>query len=225
MTDVKKSEVAANNQSSDEVLKQLEIESKRLELELKKKQLEALELESKEREFNIKDLKARISEREIREKQLMEDRSQQGRTFAQQDATDQYRWSVCTHRKGGVVTPRDMRVLSTGGNKEQYAVFKHQMINGDIWVRCLRCGKTWQPPVESNFYYRDGKVVAPQDGTFDQAKFDKACEEYRLATMFNTNNSTSSSVQCRFTYFDPETKKHVDAADIYRQNIASSNLR
>ena len=105
-------------------------------------------------------------------------------------------------------------------------MFKHQMINGDVWVRCLRCGKTWSPPVEPNFFFNaQGKQVAPQDGEFSQVKFDRACEEYRLATMFNTNNSMSSSVQCRFTYFDPETKKHVDAADIYRQNIASTNLR
>lgn len=214
------------NLSVDDQIKQAELEAKRLELEIKRRQLEALDLEHVERQFHIKDLKSRIADREIREKQLQEDREQQGRTFAQQKATDEYRYKICTHKKGGVVTPRDTRVLSTGGNKEQYAVIKHQMINGDIWVRCLRCGKTWNPPVEKNFFFDvKGKQVAPQDGKFDRAKFEQAELEYNQATMFNTNNSMSTSVQCRFSIVDKESGKLVDAADIYRENIASTNLR
>jgi hypothetical protein len=128
--------------SVDEQIKMIELQEKQLSLELKKAELEAKLLEKQEREYHIKDLKARIEERDLSEKQLQEDREQQGRTFAQQDATDQYRYRICTHKKGGIVTPRDMRVLTTGGNNIQYAIMKHQMINGDIWVRCLRCGKT-----------------------------------------------------------------------------------
>lgn len=203
----------------EQKIKAAELAAKFMELELK-----ALELQ--ERQFNIKDLKARIADREIREKQLREDREQQGRTIAQQDASDLYRWSVCTHRKGGMASARDLHVLSTGGNAAQYAVMKHQMINGDIWVRCLRCGKTWNPPVEKNFFFNEkGARVAPHDGTFDKVKFEKAVEEYKRATMFETNNSMSTSVQCRFTRFDPESGRLVDAADTYRENIASTNLR
>ena len=69
---------------------------------------------------------------------------------------------------------RDIRVLTTGGNSNQYSVFKHQMLNGDIWVRCSRCSRTWAPPVEKNFYFRDGIVVARQDGVFDATKFEEA---------------------------------------------------
>lgn len=211
--------------SVDEQIKMIELQEKQLSLELKKAELEAKLLEKQEREYHIKDLKARIADRDIQEKQIQEDRAQQGRTFAQQDATDQYRYSVCTHKKGGTVTPRDMRALTTGGNSIQYAIMKHQMINGDIWVRCLRCGKTWAPPVEKNFFFDKGKQVAPQDGQFDKAKFEKAREEYIRATMFETNNSPSGSVQCRFATFDVESGKMVDAADKYRENIASTTLR
>ncbi len=211
--------------SVDEQIKQIELQEKLLSLELKKAELEAKLLEKQEREYHIKDLKARIADRDIEEKQAQEDRAQQGRTFAQQDATDLYRYSICTHKKGGNVSPRDMRVLTTGGASVQYAIMKHQMINGDIWVRCLRCGKTWAPPVEKNFFYDGKRQVAPQDGEFDKVRFDKAREEYLRATMFETNNSMSGSVQCRFSTFDVDSGKMVDAADKYRENLASTTLR
>jgi hypothetical protein len=212
--------------SVDEQIKLIELQEKMLSLELKKAELEAKVLEKQEREYHIKDLKARLADRDIKEKQVQEDRAQQGRTFAQQDATDAYRYRICTHKKGGVVTPRDMRVLTTGGNNIQYAIMKHQMINGDIWVRCLRCGKTWAPPIEKNFFFNDkGFVVAPQDGIFDKARFAQAREEYMRATMFETNNSMSGSVQCRFSAYDAASGKMVDAADKYRENIASTTLR
>lgn len=211
--------------SVDEQIKLAELQARQLELEIKKQQLEALQLEQEERKYHIKDLKARLAERELSEKQLQEDRAAQGRTFAQQEATDAYRFSICTHRKGGKISARDNRVLHTGGNGEQFAVIKHQMINGDIWVRCLRCGKTWNPPVEKNFFFNAmGKNVAPQDGTFNQARFNKAVEQYEAAVMYPTGNSMSTSVQCRFTTINEQGQK-IDAADKYRENIASTTLR
>jgi hypothetical protein len=210
----------------DVQIKQAELASRLLELEIKKQALEAQTLEIEERRYHIRDLRARLADRDIVEKQAQEDREQQGRTFAQQDATDTFRFSVCTHKKGGMVSPRDQRVLSTGGNASQYAVMKHQMINGDIWIRCLRCGKTWCPPVEKNFFFNEkGKQVAPVDGTYDKVRFDKAVEDYKRATMFETNNSMSTSVQCRFSQYDLVSGKMVDAADKYRENISSTNLR
>jgi hypothetical protein len=210
----------------EDQIKQIELQERMLSLELKKAELEAKLLEKQEREYHIKDLRARLADRDISEKQTQEDREQQGRTFAQQDATDAYRYRICTHKKGGIVTPRDMRVLTTGGNNVQYAIMKHQMINGDIWVRCLRCGKTWAPPVEKNFFFdAKGRNTAPQDGQFDKPRFDRAVEEYTRATMFETNNSMSGSVQCRFSTFDVESGRMVDAADKYRESIASTTLR
>lgn len=220
MTDEKKVELTAEQK---EIIA-LELEAKRLEVQLKRRQLEGLELEAKEREFNIQDLKERIGERELKSQQRKEDLAAQGRTFSQDAAQDNLRWKVCTHKKGGVVTPRDLRVLHTGGNKEQYAVIKHQMINGDIWVLCLRCAKTWKPPVEKDFFFdAKGRNVAPQDGQYDQLRFQQAQFAYMQAVDFNTNNSMSTSVQCRFSTL--EGGRLVDAADKYRENVNSSNLR
>lgn len=207
------------NASVEEQIKAAELAAKLMELEAKK-------LEIEERKYHIQDLRSRIADRDIKEKQVREDRESQGRTFAQQEATDLYRFSICTHKKGGTVSNRDNRVLSTGGNAAQYAVMKHQMINGDVWVRCLRCGKTWSPPVEKNFFFNPkGRQVAPVDGVFNKDRFDRAVEEYKRATMFETNNSMSGSVQCRFLTFDEASGKMVDATDVYRENISSSTLR
>lgn len=201
-----------------EIVETHEEKVKRLEIEL-------LELQKLERQYSIKDLKSRITERDLKEMQTQQNREAQGRTFAQDEATDAYAWKICTHKKGGTASGRDMRVLKTGGNSNQYAVLKHQMINGDIWVRCLRCSKTWTPPVKENFYFSKGKVVAPADGVFDAVKFEQAELEYMRACNFETNNSMSGSVQCRFTEFDPQSGKMVDAAETYRLNVSSSNLR
>lgn len=207
-------------------VKAAELAGKLLEVQTKRLALESQQLEIEERKYHIKDLKAKIADRDLQEKQLSEDRASQGRVIAAQDAADAHAFSVCTHRKGGMASPRNLNVLRTGGNAAQYAVIKHQMINGDIWVRCLRCGKTWAPPVEKNFFFNEkGRQVAPQDGTFSTERFERAVEEYKRATMFETNNSMSTSVQCRFSYYDPETKKTFDGADKYRENIASTTLR
>jgi hypothetical protein len=85
-----------------------------MELEIKKQALEAQTLEIEERKYHIKDLKATIADRDIKEQQAREDREQQGRTFSQQAAADRYRWNVCTHKKGGNASPRDLHVLTTG---------------------------------------------------------------------------------------------------------------
>ena len=204
----------------------IELQEKQLSLELKKAELEAKLLEKQEREYHIKDLKARLADRDTRGEAEKEDRDQQGRHLRPARRNGSLSVRICTHKKGGVVTPRDMRVLTTGGNSIQYAIMKHQMINGDIWVRCLRCGKTWAPPIERNYFFdAKGKQVAPQDGEFDRAKFERARDEYIRATMFETNNSMSGSVQCRFSTLDVESGKMVDAADKYRDNIAGTTLR
>jgi hypothetical protein len=197
-----------------------------LQVSIAKAQLEDLELQKRERILSIKEKTGTIDKRENVELQRQMDRESSGRTFAQQKATDDARQKACTHKKGGVVSARNMSVLSTGGNSMQYAVIKHQMINGDMWVRCLRCGKTWLPPVKDNFYFNDkGKQVAPKDGKFDAVRFDAADLEYRRAVNFETNNSPSGSVQCRFTKWDAASEQWVDATLDYRNHVRASNLR
>jgi len=197
-----------------------------IELQIKRAQLAGLELQKKERELNLEDLRGRLGDRETKAKQRKQDREQQGRTFAQQRASDEAKQNACTHRKGGVVSERDLHVLHTGGNGSQYAVIKHQMINGDMWIRCLRCGKTWLPPVKDNFYFNEkGKCVAPKDGKFSQERFEKAQQEYIKAMQFETNNSPSASVICKFTKWDDSSEQWVDATQDYRTHVKNTTLR
>jgi hypothetical protein len=205
---------------------QMALETAKMDRELKLAELEAKKLEKQEREYHIRDLKGSLAKRDLEEMQLKENRQQQGATFAQQAQIDKHRWNICTHKKGGTAHARDTRCLKTGGNGNQYAVMKHQMINGDIWVRCLRCGRTWAPPVEVNFYFdKNGNQVAPIDGIFNKEAFNAAGIEYHKAEMFETNNTMSGSVQVRFSRFDPVSGKIVDGADVYRESLASTNLR
>jgi hypothetical protein len=197
-----------------------------IELSIKRAQLADLELQKQERELSIEEKRGTIADRMTKQKQKQLDRKQQGLTFAQQKAGDEAKQSVCTHKKGGVVSQRDMKVLSTGGNSPYYAVIKHQMINGDMWVRCLRCGKTWLPPVKENFYFdAKGKSVAPVDGTFSAEKFAKTDAEYRTAVAFDTNNTSSGSVICRFSKWDEKSEQWIDASQDYRNNVKNTNLR
>lgn len=200
--------------------------AEQLDIEIKEAQLEEAKLSAQEKKFSVQDLKQRLGEREVKELQKKQDREAQGRTFAQQKATDDARQRACTHKKGGVVQPRDMRVLSTGGNGQQFAVIKHQMMNGDIWIRCLRCGKTWKPPVKENFYFSEaGKQVPAHMGVFNREKFVKAVEDYQKARDFETNNTMSGSVQVRFSRFDEASGNFVDAAQDYAATLADTTLR
>jgi hypothetical protein len=222
----KNEENVKTTETLDEQIKRIQLENLQLEQQNLKEELEAKAAERERRQLDIKKLKIELEKEALADKQLQYDRESQGKAFAQADATDTYRWSICTHKKGGTASQRDMRVLNTGGNGNQFSVIKHQMINGDIWVRCLRCAKTWAPPVEKNFYFNEaGRQVAPRDGKFDKVRFEAARLEYLRACNFETNNSMSGSVQCRFSTFDVASGKMVDAADIYRERIASSNLR
>lgn len=197
-----------------------------LDIQLRKAQLADIELQKREREMNLEDLRGRLGDRETKALQRKLDRKQHGLTFSQQAATDNARQGVCTHKKGGTVSARNLNALSTGGNSIQYAVIKHQMINGDFWVRCLRCAKTWLPPVELNFYFdAKGKKVAPKDGKFSAEKFEAAKTEYIRAVNFETNNSPSGSVQCRFSKWDEASGQWVDAAKEYREGVKNTDLR
>jgi hypothetical protein len=214
------------NEEKPQVFNNAADELAALEVSIKQAQLADLKLQQRERELNMQDVRARIGDRETKLLQKTMDREAQGRTFAQQAATDKSRQDACTHKKGGVVSARNMQVLSTGGNSIQYAVLKHQMMNNDMWVRCLRCGKTWLPPVKENYYFSaKGKQVAPKDGTFNETKFNEALAEYRRAVNFETNNSSSGSVQCRFSKWDEGSEQWVDATVDYRLSVKDSNLR
>lgn len=126
---------------------------------------------------------------------------------AEERAIATYR-AKCNHHKGGWVkltsTSQELADAILKGDATQYAVIKHQHVNGDIWVSCIRCGKKWKPPIRSD--YRTDR------------EYFRAVEEYEQAKEFPTNNRMSTSVQCRF-----ELKGSLDAGHEYvRKQMANS---
>lgn len=120
---------------------------------------------------------------------------QSGLVLAQAEAaTKKYR-SACSHRKGGSIGAIGVRQerISQGllkGDSPMMSVIKHTMMNGDMWVRCIRCGEQWKPPIRSEF----GPWYSIRAGR----EYRAAVAEYKRALAFETNNVGSDAIQCKF---------------------------
>jgi hypothetical protein len=147
---------------------------------------------------------------EVQTAQKVVEAKTRGCVLAQLDRSLVKRQNVCTHRKGGVISnikdPAAINHALSHGTAMSYAVIKHQMINRDIWVRCLRCGKWWKPPCRSEYNL---------DRDYWKAMF-----EYETALEFPTNNTMSGSVLCNF-YQTLKDGTQVDASEVLRQRMAN----
>ena len=70
----------------------------------------------------------------------------------------------------------------------------------DWWIRCLRCAKTWKPPVKKNFS--------------NDATYQAAWEAYRVAVNFQTRNGASSGYVFQFS----------DGGEYFREVTESATL-
>ena len=166
--------------------------------ELEKAELELKKLEIIEKRANIEDLTERLDERKNRRLAVRMTSVTNGQTLnaiAKEQEQSQRR---CNHRKGGNGAAG---VMSGQGDSLWFALMKHRMLNGDIWIRCMRCGKTWKPPVRRMFA--------------DETKYQVAVAEYEAAKLMPTNNSPSSSYAFSFS----------DGGQYFREVTASTNLR
>lgn len=149
-------------------LERLTLEEKRLAVEFQKAQLE--------------DMRERLDERGLK-RDLSRQRSlTNGQTLKQLKDNDEKVQKRCNHHKGG----NGMSGYINGqGDDPQYAVIKHKITNGDLWIRCMRCGKTWKPPLPSEHKTTE--------------EFQQAQLEYQAAMNFPTRNVTSSSIVFQFS--------------------------
>lgn len=194
-----------------------------LELEIKRKELEKVNLELEEKKANLQDLRERLDERAIKRHDKRQTSITNGVTLQQTAQNDKMVQTRCNHRKGGL--GRD-GVVGGQGNDSQYAVLKHTFLNGDTWVRCLRCGKTWKPPVEENYYFDAAGIHVPPGsddrgrllkpaGTLNQEQYLAAVVQYQTALNFETLNKPSSSYMFSFS----------DGGKIFRHVTNSATLR
>ena len=177
-----------------------------MEMEMRKLELEAKRLE-------LIDLQERVDERKMKRENKAQRSRINGDTLRQNQEKDKQAQAACNHRKGGNGADG---IVQGKGDDPQYAVLKHQFGNGDIWVRCLRCGKTWKPPIKDSFYFdKRGVAVAPKDGEFNAEKFEKAQREYADAVAFQTRNVMSGSIRYAFS----------DGGAYFRKVMENTNLR
>jgi hypothetical protein len=160
--------IALENAKMDRELKLLELEEKRLTVEAAK--------------ANLQDTRERLDERQLKRGVLASRSKTNGATISALAANAKKVQNRCNHKKGGNGIPG---YVGGQGNDSNYAVMKHTMCWGDTWIRCMRCGKTWKPPVEKFF---DSKE-----------EYLKEFAEYQAALNYQTNNSGSSSYQFRYS--------------------------
>lgn len=163
-----------------------------LDLELQLKRLEA-----KEKAASLQDIEERLAERELKRETKRQRSLTNGETLKQLKQNDESAQKRCNHRKGG---NGPYGVIGGKGDGE-FAVLKHTFANGDTWVRCLRCGRTWKPPVRSLFANEEAYLTEKL--------------AYQNALEFQTRNVPSASIQFRFS----------DNGEYYRQVTANSTLR
>lgn len=150
-------------------LKQIELESARLELALK--------------QANLVDMQERLQERELKRANIRQEAYTKGSTLAALAEGKTKNQRRCNHKKGGQGANG---VVGGKGDSPDYAILAHTYANGDTWVKCLRCHKTWKPPVESEY-------IGNQQG------FDNAMAAYKIALEFPTKNTPSAGVQFRYS--------------------------
>lgn len=213
---------------SEEIIKKQPEEKKPsvadMEVEMKRLELEAKRLEVLERQANLQDAKERLEERALRREQRSQRSVTNGQTLKALNEGDNAAQTRCNHRKGG---NGQEGIVGGQGDDSQYAVLKHTMLNGDTWIRCMRCAKTWKPPLEDNFYFDEqgtwwppssdahGAVSPPLKGKFSQEKFSEAQAKYQEALRFQTKNKPSSSYVFKYS----------DGGRFYRQVTNNATLR
>ena len=165
----------------DKELKLLEIQAKKLEMAEKEAALQARLLEIKERTANIEDIEERLAERKLKRETGMQNAHTNGATLKQIQSNEAKIQKRCNHRKGGKGAEG---VVAGRGNAPEYAFLPHQMADGALWIRCLRCGKTWKPVLRKWF---------ANDADYLAAKTD-----YEWAINANTNNTMSTSYQFKW---------------------------
>jgi hypothetical protein len=169
-----------------------------LQLETERLKLRAQQLEIQEREANLQDIQERLDERNIRRQNIRQTSVTNGLTLKQNADIDARAQKRCNHRKGGNGVAA---VLGGQGDDSQYAVLKHTFCNGDMWVRCLRCGYTWKPPIKNRCKSEEEYIQ----------KF----AEWQAACNFQTRNVPSGSVVFGFS----------DNGAYYREMTANTTLR
>lgn len=153
-----------------------------MEEELRQLELETARLAVLEKKANLEDLQERLAERQLKRETIRQASLTNGATLKALAEDDRKVQKRCNHKKGGNGAGG---IVGGTGDSPDYALQPHTMMNGDMWIRCLRCGKTWKPPVKEHFETVEEYV--------------KALTEYEAAKLYPTKNTASGACQVRFS--------------------------
>lgn len=177
-----------------------------IELEIKKLELETKKLEILEKSANLTDIKERLAERELKREARRQTSFTNGETLKSLGLSDIQTQKRCNHRKGGDGL---QGIVGGRGTDSQYAIMVHTFCHGDTWIRCLRCGKSWKPPLLKTYQTAGRSELKAQE------LYVAAAAEYQAALNFQTNNKPSSSVVFNFS----------DHGNDMRNRLEPTNLR
>lgn len=197
----KDSKTAKPKQTVEEMeieIRAIELESKKLELETKQFEHESQQLTLRHKKAQLQDLEDNLADRELKRENNRAKAKVNGATIDQIAKSDAATQKRCNHKKGGNGAAG---VVGGRGDSSDYAVIKHMFAHGDTWILCTRCGKTWKPPVESDYA--------------DTAAFEHAKTIYETALDFQTKNVTSKGVVFKFS----------DNGDNYRKQTAQVKMK
>lgn len=193
--------------STDETKKQtpseMDAEIKAAELALKRINLQNAELELELKKAQLQDAREQLDNRKVKREDKESKIRANGQNLKQDRLRKNANQGVCNHRKGG---DGAAGVVGGKGTDAQYSVMKHVFANGDTWVRCLRCGKTWKPPLKKRF-------------KSDEA-YKAALASYNEAVNFPTRNHTSSSQQFQWGF----NEQGQGGKEFYREVMENVNL-
>lgn len=181
--------------------------SEEVSAELASKDLELKRLELLEHEANLEDLRERLAERQLTRKSRNSVFRGHGANLKQDTINRKAKQEICNHHKGG---DGAQGVIGGQGDDTQYAIMRHIMGNGDIWVRCLRCGKTWKYPVASQY---DTKQ-----------EYQAALAEYKEALKFPTRNHTSGTHTFQWGEVTNAAGHKEGGPEFYREKMKSVTL-
>lgn len=159
------------------------------------------ELMLKKAELELRSLERTIFEAEQKETDKVQVAKNNGKTLNDIAKARLQAQERCTHRKGGNGLDG---VMGGQGDDAQFSVLKHRQLWGDVWVRCLRCGKVWKPPLKKTY---------TEDGKLNEVLYQMAYKEYQQALSFPTRNTMSTSGQFSFS----ATKPGIDAKEAIRE--------
>ena len=187
----------------NEVKKPDHQEVEKIDIELKRLQLVNAKLEMEHRTAELQDAREKLDERKMKRETNASRFRSHGQNIQQDKDNRAAQQRICNHKKGG---DGAKGVVGGQGQDTQYAIIRHRVANGDIWVRCLRCAKLWKPPVKSAHKTTES--------------YNAAFEKYNEALVFPTRNQMSTGQQFQWGYND----KGQGGPEYFRERMKSVNL-